>query len=737
MSTPAQSRVTDVVATPVTHRPRNKRRADIEGLRAVAALLVAVYHIWFGTVSGGVDVFLLLTGFLITGSLVRSMERDGRIAYGALLAKLVKRLFPAGAVVLGAVLVGTYLFLPRSRWIDIIAEVQASALYYGNWHLALGSVDYMADNTSASPVQHFWSLAIQGQFYLLWPILITIAALVAFRFGLSIRRAALVAVGAVLAGSFSYSLWITTNDPVWAYFDTGARLWELALGGVLALVISHLRLPPALRDIAGWVGLVALVSCGMVIGDADFPGHMSLWPTLAAVLIIVAGAGDEEPGRLSANRLLGLRPLARLGGHAYTLFLWHWPILIFHLEITDQVRPTPSGGFLVLGISFVAAIATSRLVDGGVSRVTAHAPRNGASWALAAGVLFVVPVLVGGLAWNNVIERDRELRTELSSNPLAYPGAAIHLSPELAGTLPSLPVYPDTSTVQRDTIDQTRECNALIDDEHLVVCDFGDVDSDYTIVLTGSSHARHWFQALNRIAERHGWHLVTMTKNACQFSAETQYRNGEPFETCNTWNEQVMEELHTLQPDAVFSLATRTQNGGHETEHVPEGYQERWNRLDTMGIDVFAVRDTPRFEFNVAECVDHNGPGECVAEQSRSMAEEAPFEDLTDVPANTHFIDLTPYLCQDGRCPGVIGNQLAYYDTNHFSYAFSRSLAVVLESYLLEAAEQAPTVEPTLLESTAVLHQEAPEASPEASHETTPEDGTDESFHGTGVSFEE
>src|SRR5699024_7095854 len=208
-----------------------------------------------------------------------------------------------------------------SRCIDIIAEVLASALYYGNWHLALGSVDYMADNTSASPVQHFWSLDIQGQFYLLWPLLITIAALVALRFVLSIRRAALVAVGAGLARSCSYSFSITTNDPVWAYFDTGARLWELALGGVLALVISHLRPPPALRDIAGWVGLVALVSCGMVIGDADFPGYTSLWPTLAAVLIIVAGAGDEEPGRLSANRLLGLRPLARLSCTASTIFL--------------------------------------------------------------------------------------------------------------------------------------------------------------------------------------------------------------------------------------------------------------------------------------------------------------------------------------------------------------------------------------------------------------------------------
>ena len=737
MSTPAQSRVTDVVVTPVTRRARNKHRADIEGLRAVAALLIAAYHIWFGTVSGGVDVFLLLTGFLITGSLVRSIERDGRIAYGAFLAKLVKRLFPAGAVVLGAVLVGTYLLMPRSRWTDIIAEVQASALYYGNWHLALGSVDYMAENAAAGPVQHFWSLAVQGQFYVLWPILITVAALVASRLGLSVRLAALVALGTVLVGSFSYSLWITTNEPVWAYFDTGARLWELALGGVLALVISHLRLPRVLCDIAGWVGLAALVSCGTLIGSAEFPGYMSLWPTLAAVLIIVAGAGDEEPGRLSANRLLSVRPLTWLGGHAYTLFLWHWPVLIFYLEVTDRVRPSLSGGFLILGVSFAAALATSRLIDGGVSRVTAHKPRNGASWALAAGVLFVTPVLVGGLAWNNAIERDRELRMELSSNPLAYPGAAVHLNPELAGTLPSLPVYPDTTTVQRDTIDQTRECNALIDDEHLVSCDFGDVDSDYTIVLVGSSHARHWFQALNTIAEQHDWHLVTMTKNACHFSADTQYRNGEVFETCNTWNEQVMEEFRTLQPDAVFSLATLTQNGGHEQEHVPEGYQERWSQLDAMGIDVFAVRDTPRFEFNVAECVDRNDPGQCVEEQSHSMADEAPFENLADVPTNTHFIDLTPYLCQDGKCPGVIGNQLAYYDTNHFSYAFSMSLAVVLEPYLLDVADQAPTGEPTLMESADVLHQEASEASPEASPAASFEDDVDEGFHSTGATFED
>jgi len=682
---------------PVDHVRGGGRRADIEGLRAVAALLIAVYHIWFGTVSGGVDVFLLLTGFLITGSLVRTMERDGRIGFGAFWARLVKRLFPAGAVVLAAVLIGAHLFLPRSRWTGVIAEVQASALYVGNWHLALDSVDYMAENAAASPVQHFWSLAVQGQFYLLWPLLIAAAGLLAARWGLSVRATALVAVGAVLAVSFGYSLWITATEPVWAYFDTGARLWEPALGGVLALVVHRVRLPRWLRTTAGWLGLAALAACGAVIGDAlPYPGVASLWPTSAAVLVVVAGAGGDGAPPW-ANRLLGLRPLTWLGGHAYTLFLWHWPVLVFYLEITGQVRPSLPGGLLVLGLSFAAALATSRVVDGGVGRLTRA--RSSPSWSLAAGVLFVVPVLAAGLVWSESIEQGRRMRLELSSDPLSYPGAAVHLSPELRANLPALPVYPDTTTVVRDTIDQTSECNSLLPDTEMRRCVFGDSGADYTVVLTGSSHARHWFQALLPIAEQHGWRLVVMTKNACQFSAEPQTYRGEPFSECTVWNEQVMDEITQLRPDAVFALGSLTRAGGGTAEHVPPGFVERWRQLDDLGVDVVAVRDTPRFGFDVAECVDRHGPGSCTEEQSYSMSLSSPFGELEDVPGNTRFLDMTDYLCENGRCHGVIGNQLVYYDTNHFSYAFSTSLAVVLEPHLLDALGGAPADGGTLAEA--------------------------------------
>lgn len=687
MSAPAQRPVSDVLSSPVTPSAERRHRLDIEGLRAVSALLIAVYHIWFGTVSGGVDVFLLLTGFLATGSLVRTLEHGDRVKFGAYWSKVLRRLSPAGAVVLGAALVGTYLFMPRSRWTEILTEVQASALYYGNWNLAFGTVDYMAENSTAGPVQHFWSLAIQGQFYLVWPLFITAVGLVAVWLGLRIRTAAIASVALVAAGSFVYSVWITTNEPVWAYFDSGARLWELALGGLLALLVPYLNLPGWVRWAAGWSGFVAFVTCGLVIGDTlDYPGYASLWPTAAAALIILAGAGGNENGRFSANRLLSMRPLPWLGGRAFPLFLWHWPVLVFYLEATDRVRPSFTGGLMVLAVSFLAALATTWAIDGSVTRVTSR--YKAPVWSLAAGVLFVVPVMMATSLWGQEIDRNRDLRLELSSNPMHYPGAAVHLDQELATELPALPVHPDTSTVAEDTIERTSDCNAVAEDEEMVLCEFGDPDADFTIALVGSSHARHWFDAMKTIVERQGWNMVMMTRNACQFSSEVQYRGGEEYTDCMTWNQEVMTELGNRDIDAVFGLASLTDSSEDGEERVPDGFLQRWYQLHEMGIDMIAVRDTPRFDYDVPECVDQEGATECVAEQRGSMAETAPFHHLAEVPDNTSFIDLTGFLCQDGTCQGVIGNQLVYYDTHHLSYAFSESMAAALEPHLLEATGQ-------------------------------------------------
>ncbi|QRN81800.1 MAG: acyltransferase, partial [Nocardiopsis sp. BM-2018] len=529
-------------------------RPDIEGLRAVAVLLIAVYHIWFGTVSGGVDVFLLLTGFLITGSLVRAMERDGRIAFADFLGRIAKRLFPTAAIVLGAVLVGAYLLLPRSRWLDVVTEVQASALYYVNWHLANNSIDYLAQNNAASPVQHFWSLAIQGQFYLLWPILITVAGVVAARLGVSVRGAAAGALLGVLASSFAFSLWITSAEPAWAYFDTRARLWELALGGLLALALPYIRLPRWLRGVAGWFGLTAFVLCGMLVGDAlPFPGYVALWPTLAATLIILAGAGAGDD-RLSTRGLLSWKPLVWLGTHSYALFLWHWPVLIFYLEVTERVRPSLVGGFYVLGVSFALAVTTTLLVQGGVARFTVKRPST--RWSLSVGAAFTVPVLIATALWAHGVERSLELREELSSDVSSYPGAAVYLDEELAENLLELPLYPDPAIAHRSTVAKSRDCNTTAQSDEFVVCEFGDLASEHTIAMVGSSHVQHWFHTLKNIAETNDWHLVVMTKNSCHFSDAAVNWHGTHMPLCEEWNQKALAEVTRIRPDVVFTTAT-------------------------------------------------------------------------------------------------------------------------------------------------------------------------------------
>lgn len=659
-------------------------RPEIEGLRALAVTLVVVYHIWFGTVSGGVDVFLLLTGFLITGSLVRVAERSGGIsvaAFATFLTRLAKRLVPTAAVVLGATLAGAFLLFPQSRWQDTISEVTAAALYYVNWHLAQEAVDYLARDDAVSAVQHFWSLSVQGQFYLVWPLLVGLITLVAHRRGWGLRSAMIGGLAVVTVVSFTYSVLHTAAEPEMAYFDTGTRIWELSLGGLLALVLPHLRLPRRLRVPMGWFGVVALVLCGLVVGGTvAFPGYVALWPTGAAVLVILAGVTDS---RFGVDRLLTLRPMTWLGSLAYPLFLWHWPVLIFYLELTERVHPSLVGGAYVLTLSFVLAVATRWVVEGGITRLTTA--RSSQRVVLAACAGFLLPVLVGASLWDNHLQQQYELRAELSSDPQSYPGASMLVDEELAHDLPELPPYPDTANAARATWDDLEGCIVEAEDEELVACEFGaDPESaEHSVALVGSSHARHWFRAVEGVAERQGWHVVLMNKNGCQLTTVPHTVSGAPFPECASWNDAVMDELAERVPDVVVTTATRTEFGAPD-EEVVDGTVERWRELDEMDIDVVAIRDTPRPDEDVPECVDRNGPSACVWDLDELQPEVSPLTEV-DLPVNVTSLDLTEYVCPDGRCPAVIGNQLVYYDGDHFTYSFSASLSHVLEPYLVES----------------------------------------------------
>ena len=671
----------DAPSTPGSAAPgRTGFRPEIGGLRAIAVLLVAVYHIWFGRVSGGVDVFLLLTGFLITGSLMRALERDGRIGFVAFWTRLIRRLAPAAAVALAGVLAATYFWLPRSRWADIMSEVRAAALYHENWALARAAVDYLARDAAPSPVQHFWSLSIQGQFYVLWPVLLTLAAFVAARARVPVRRAVLVTVTTVFVCSLAYSVWITGSNQAWAYFDTGARLWELALGAILALTIHRFDLPGRLRAVMGWVGVVGLVTCGFLLPVATlFPGYVALWPTGAAVLVILAGTTGS---RFGADRLLTWRPLTALGGLSYALYLWHWPILVCYLYVTDRVLAGLSGGVLVLGLSLALAWVTHKVVEGGTDRLTRPARRRTPVWSLGLAASFLVPVVAFSVAWSGQIAEDQRIRREHAGEPESYPGALTVAESSTLENLDDLPVLPDPADAKMDlSAHHTEGCHVNLASTDLVVCDRGPADAEHTLAIVGASRTAHWYPPVAAAAEKHGWRLVSFTKSGCQFSTDTPYRDGEVFTECQEWDAKAMAELERLRPDAVFTSSTRATPAG---ETIPEGFAERWLQLEEWGIDVVGMRDLPRLDYQSAECVERGNPDRCTSPATFSQAPTDPVSGA-DLPGNVTTMDLTRYVCPSGECDAVVGNVLVFWDHSHMTATYARTLTPMVEEALLEA----------------------------------------------------
>lgn len=656
--------------------------AELHGLRGLALALVVLFHLFgAGRVSGGVDVFLLVSGFLVTGSLVRRAESRSlrlRDQY----ARHAARLVPAAAVVLSAVVLLTVLVLPRGSWIQNAREVAASALYYENWELIASQLSYDAAGASTSPLQHFWSLAVQGQFFLVWPLVILGLAALARRAGWSLRPVVGWFTLAAVVASFAWAVYLVDVTQQVAYFHSASRFWEIGAGALLALVLPYLRLPDVIRDALAWLGLALVVASGFVVdGATAFPGPWALWPVTGALLVL-AGSGTD--GRRGPRVLLDTAPLRFVAGISYSLYLWHWPLLIGYLAWREHPAVGWRGAAVVLGASVALAWATERLVERRAQAAVVLSGNRATLLRSAAVVSVIAVVATGGGAVLAV--QDRESVAALETTSADHPGARA-LDPGFTGPLPQVDVRPaphvandDRSWVLRDACVQTTGTKdpGAVD---VLSCVLHDPASPTrTVVMVGDSHMAQWEPAMTEAARDAGWRVLLFGKHSCRMAAEFGDVRSNP--TCEAWNANVMSEIESLRPDAVVVMGTRTYEE-KDGEYVARGEVAAWRELDHLGVPVVTIRDTPRFPREVPACVEKHPDGvACGRDRASMFAPKNPAESAPGVPASAAHLDLTDHLCGPQRCETVVGNVLVYRDRHHLTRTYVRTLAPALSAEL-------------------------------------------------------
>jgi peptidoglycan/LPS O-acetylase OafA/YrhL len=675
----------DRAAGATSARRKPTFRPEVQGLRALAVLMVVTYHVWLGRVSGGVDIFLLISAFLLTLSFVRKVESGTPLNLVRHWLHLFKRLLPAAVVVILGVLAGTWLILPQSRWPMVLEQAWASLVYRQNWLLADAAVDYYAqDHGSASPLQHFWSLSIQGQVFILWPLVFAGSAVawrfLRKRFHTSYRAVLAAAFAAILGASLAFSIDQTATNQAFAYFDTRTRLWEFALGSLLALAVPLLNPGKVLRLVLGWGGLAAMVSCGLVLTvDRAFPGYVALWPTLAAAAIIVAG---QSGSRCGVDRFLSWKPLVSLGDNSYALYLWHWPVLVLALAATGVESPNLSQGGAIIAASVILAVLTTRFVEKPLREWRWPQVR---SWRTAVVIAACCALLAGPVSvWQTSLTAE-EAATAAQPREMT-PGAA-QLTHGNAGTpAPAARIIPAPAALDNDWAGIHAPCidrNAT-PDPVLEGCRQEVPSGDVTkrIVVLGDSHAQQYLAALAPIAEARGWELVTLLMPACRFGAESETRNAE----CNAYNRASTAYVLEHRPDAVFTVATLTHEEAPFETEVP-AYLEGIRPIADAGIEVVGIRDNPRFTFSMPECVQRYSPDApaCNPPLNESLVDPSPLESYRGKIDGLHLMDLSDFICAGGICPAVVGNVYVYKDDNHLSRTYVESMTPMFEERLLAA----------------------------------------------------
>lgn len=706
MGTPATEGSAATRWRPTTPAKGDHFRSDIQGLRALAVTLVIAYHLWPNAVTGGfvgVDVFFVISGFLITSHLLSRPPLTGRDLV-AFWGRRIRRLLPASLLVLAVTLVGTRLLAPVTEWASTAKEIVASALYVQNWHLAGASVDYLQVEGSPSPVQHFWSLSVEEQFYLLWPVLL----LLAWRLGpgrSTRRRAQLVMVG-VVGVSLALSILLTASEPASAYFITSTRMWEFAVGGIVATLVPLAQrrglLGERLGPVLAWSGLAAVVLAAFLFtGATPFPGTAALLPVLGTAMVIWAASR----GRSSPAPALAHRPVQWLGGVSYAAYLWHWPLIVLapfvlarELTVLDKIA--------ILAATLVLAGLTKTLVEDKF-RTPRRLPSSTLRpfrFAAAGMALLVVLGSAQMAASSNHKQEAFQALEQVSYTAQDCFGAAALADPE--GCIPTEEVQdpeliPDMAVAAEDLNDAYKhDCWENAPYPGFTSCTYG--SGEIEVALVGNSHAGQWLPALQELADNHGWTVTTYLSSTCTVSStELAFDAEKKSQGCQEWAQKALDATAGEKFDLVVTSefnelpAKGADSRANSYEQWRAGYDDYLATWEDAGTNLLVIRDSPHPGAtmpSVPDClaVHEDDLGACSAPRS-VWEEKDPLVEAAvalDSPL-VSVADLNDYLCREERCYGVNGGVVTYFDGSHLTASYVKTLTPYLEQPLLEAISRA------------------------------------------------
>ena len=660
-----------------------QRRNDLDGLRAIAALLVVLFHASIPGFSGGfigVDVFFVLSGYFITGILLKDIQKFGRVRFAEFYSRRARRLMPAATLVLFCTAVVVWYVMPTARLRDSGIEIFSAGTYLANFRFAGQATNYFATQ-DPSPVLHYWSLAVEEQFYVFWPIFLLGCARLSRRFKRDLTTLGIVGVSTT---SLLACVWYTFHDQPVAFYMFPLRAWQLGLGALAHIAVTSIstkgwKMPFPLA----WIGLAGIVIPGFTYTESmAYPGYAALLPAFGCFLLVISGPELRGPARI-----LEIRPLVQLGNWSYSIYLWHWPLLVLTVLWLGR-KLSMSEALAMVGISVLLGYLTYRFWENPMRHARLFRVSNISTTILT--VVFLTSSIVPAIS---VIQQG----TFLMNSGQTYKFSAIQ-TPKLllaaisgGASLKQLPnrLTPSLANVERDN-PPVRDCFLQFEETTIPTnCSFGDSQGEVSIVLTGDSHAHQWFSAVQAVALKHKWKLYFFGKSSCPFTTEPARRaNGDLYRQCDSYQKNALKKVREIKPDLLILGQARGIVGWSMPAFGDMVKKVRGKK------NLILLGDNPYPESDAelrSTCISRNSSNIAACNLNSRKATSSLYNNqLVSIARENHaeMLPVEQWFCAKDVCPVIVNNIQVYRTGQHVTSTYVTFLAPFFESELNKALKR-------------------------------------------------